>query len=383
MHRTLLRPVASILCALGLFVAAPDAAAQTRHPSARASESAPAAPPTTRTSRIGRLAAASRQGASDEVVLPVTEVRARRSAAAERREDRPRAVRLCLKAPVEIRRLRSRDAPRWVGSLTDCNGRPTLRAMAALALLAQPMRAFAMNLPAAMNELRRVAPAAGLHLADDVAPPRTRSRRAQAPAPHAAAVEVPRDPRTHDPIVEVARGARALHPRILQLVQAVVEHFPGRPIEIVSGYRPGEGASRHAHARALDLRVVGVRHEELRDFARTLPDAGVGFYPNSVFIHLDVRDSDEGRAFWTDYSGPGETPRYGHWPPTDQDVQSEVGWMVNSNGGRLTNELQREWGGGAAHPAPSATPDTASERDAAPEGESANGAAEPSSERDE
>lgn len=392
MHRSLLRPVASILCALGLAIAAPDALAQTRNSSPSA-PSGSAESPAPRPSRIGRLAAASRQGASDEVVLPVTEVRARRAAAAERREARPRAVRLCLKDPVEIRRLRSRDAPRWVGSLTDCNGRPTLRAMAALALLAQPMRAFAMNLPAAMNELRRVAPAAGLHLVDDVAPPRARTRRGAQP-PAQARVEVPRDPRTHDPIVEVSRGARALHPRLLQLVQAVVEHFPGRPIEIVSGYRPGEGASRHSHARALDLRVVGVRHEELRDFARTLPDAGVGFYPNSVFIHLDVRDSDEGRAFWTDYSGPGETPRYGHWPPTDQDVQSEVGWMVHSNGGRLTNELQREWNGDAQHPAAAhdhdhdatrdhdATHDHGATNDASNERESA-GDDEPASERDQ
>jgi hypothetical protein len=157
-------------------------------------------------------------------------------------------------------------------------------------------------------------------------------------------------------MIEVARGARALHPRMLQLLQAIVEHFPGRPIEVVSGYRPGEGASRHSHARALDLRLVGVRHEALRDFARTLPGAGVGFYPNSVFIHLDVRDTDEGSAFWTDYSGPGETPRYGHWPPTDQDVRHEVGWMVDNSTQQLVTAAQRE-----------ATPEASAVAPAAPE----------------
>jgi hypothetical protein len=206
--------------------------------------------------------------------------------------------------------------------------------MAALALLAQPQRDFAMNLPAAMNELRRVAHAAGFSLADDVVPVRSR-RRHGGPVGGAvtADVHVPRDPHTRDPIVEVARGARVLHPRLLQLLQRVAEHFPGHPIEIVSGYRPGTSASRHAHARALDFRLVGVRHEDLRDFARRLPGAGVGYYPNSVFIHLDVRDPEEGNAFWTDYAGPGETPRYGRWPPTDRDVQNEVGWMVRTTVG--------------------------------------------------
>lgn len=346
MSRSLVRSIASILCGWSLSLAAPDVVAQNRVDEGR-TQAPVAAPAPARPRPVSRLAAASRQGASDEVVLPVTEVRARRVASAERRETRTRAVRLCLKAPVEIRRLRSRDAPRWVGSLTDCSGRPTLRALAALSILAQPVRMFSMNLPAAMSELRRVAPSAGLRLIDDVAPARPRNRRGE-PQAHAN-VDVPRDPRTHDPIVEVTRGARALHPRLLELLQAVVEHFPGRPIEIVSGYRPGEGASRHSHARALDMRVVGVRHEDLRDFARTLPDAGVGFYPNSVFIHLDVRDPDEGRAFWTDYSGPGETPRYGHWPPTDQDVQNEIGWMVDSNDNRLTNARSREWNANGEH----------------------------------
>jgi len=326
MPRAHARLAALLLATLALF-AAPAAAQERAHPRTPARAASPRP-------RIGRLAAAARQGSGDEVMLPVTEIRAGRSAA--RRDERGRTVRLCLRAPVEVRRLRGRDAPRWVGSLTDCAGRPTLRAMAALALLAQPQRDFAMNLPAAMSELRRVAPAAGLSLADDVAPARPRRRRdgARGGAPGAGqgAVHVPRDPHTRDPIVEVARGARALHPRLLQLLEQVVEHFPGHPVEIVSGYRPGTSASRHAHARALDLRLVGVRHETLRDFARRLPGAGVGYYPNSVFIHLDVRDDDEGSAFWTDYSGPGETPRYGRWPPTDRDVQNEVGWMARNVG---------------------------------------------------
>lgn len=292
---------------------------------------------------IGRLAAAVAQGSSDEVVIPVTEVRVRRRSPAEARAEAAPPVRLCLRRPVEVRRLRGRDAPRWTGSLTDCAGRPTLRAMAALALLAQPRRMFAMNLQPAMNELRRMAPAAGYTLVDESPPQRSRAR-GRARGRGAVIPEVPRDPHTHDPVVEVTPGARAIHPRLVQLLAAVVEHFPGHAVEIVSGYRPGDGASRHAHARAIDFRLQGVRNETLRDFARTLPDAGVGYYPNSVFIHLDVRDHDDGRVFWTDYSGPGETPRYGSWPPTDRDVQSEVDYLVTRAEEQLNQHIERERG---------------------------------------
>jgi hypothetical protein len=45
----------------------------------------------------------------------------------------------------------------------------------------------------------------------------------------------------------------------------------------------------------------------LRDYCRTLKNVGVGYYPNSTFVHLDVRTTP---AFWIDYSKPGEPPRY-------------------------------------------------------------------------
>lgn len=294
----------------------------------------------------GRIATAAAQGAGDEVVLALTEIRVRRSAM--RRAPEPAAAEAppCLHAPVEIRRLRSHDAPRWTGALTDCAGRPTVRAMAALALLAQPQRAFETNLGPAVRELRRAAPAAGWTLTDDA--PRARARaRSRNTLP-----VVEHDPDTHDPVIEVAPGVRALHPRLLQVLQAIAERFPGRAVEIISGYRPNEGASRHAHARALDLRLHGVANEDLRDFARSIPHTGVGYYPNSVFVHVDVRDPQEGRAQWTDYSGPGETPRYGHWPPTDEDIQSEIGYLVTRNERELESARARETPPAPPPPAP-------------------------------
>jgi hypothetical protein len=54
---------------------------------------------------------------------------------------------------------------------------------------------------------------------------------------------------------------------------------------------------------AADVRVAGMGTIALRDLARSLGAAGVGYYPTSRFIHVDVRD---GHYEWTDTSGPGK-----------------------------------------------------------------------------
>lgn len=105
------------------------------------------------------------------------------------------------------------------------------------------------------------------------------------------------------------RRKKLLHPRLLFMIQRVADRFPGRTIEVISGYRPGEtgSESRHSQGRALDFRVSAVPNREVYDFIKSLPKVGAGYYPNSVFVHLDVRDR---RALWTDLSRPGEDPEY-------------------------------------------------------------------------
>ena len=100
--------------------------------------------------------------------------------------------------------------------------------------------------------------------------------------------------------------------RLVALLGIVSNHFGGKKIEIISGFRPFSPKqytphSNHNHGRAMDFRVQGVPNTVLRDYCRTLHDVGVGYYPNSVFVHLDVRSAP---AFWIDYSKPGEAPRY-------------------------------------------------------------------------
>jgi uncharacterized protein YcbK (DUF882 family) len=126
--------------------------------------------------------------------------------------------------------------------------------------------------------------------------------------------------------------AHPIDPRLVTLVGIVSNHFGSRKIEVISGFRPYRTTQYTAHSnhnigKAMDFRVVGVPNEVLRDFCRTLHNVGVGYYPNSTFVHLDVRALP---AFWIDYSKPGEAPHYNS-PNVDADEgTSDVGEEVHA-----------------------------------------------------
>lgn len=76
------------------------------------------------------------------------------------------------------------------------------------------------------------------------------------------------------------------------------------PFHIISGYRSPDtnatlrskgGAhtgvasqSLHMVGRAIDIRVPGVKLDQLRGAARSLKLGGVGYYPSSNFVHVDT-----------------------------------------------------------------------------------------------
>ena len=103
-----------------------------------------------------------------------------------------------------------------------------------------------------------------------------------------------------------------IDPRLVTLIAQVSDHFGGRPIEIISGFRPKTPTqytphSNHNVGKAMDMRIAGVPNEVLRDYCRTFKQTGVGYYPNSLFVHFDVRKTS---TFWIDLSKPGEAPKY-------------------------------------------------------------------------
>ena len=94
-------------------------------------------------------------------------------------------------------------------------------------------------------------------------------------------------------------------PSEFDLLHAVMTRL-GRPdglIDIVCGYRTPESNhylrtrsastgvaehSQHMLAKAIDIRVPGVQTSVLRDAALSIGAGGVGYYPISQFVHVDV-----------------------------------------------------------------------------------------------
>lgn len=94
-----------------------------------------------------------------------------------------------------------------------------------------------------------------------------------------------------------------MDPRTLSLVYRIETHFEVPEIRVVSGYRvPKPGShSNHGKGRAIDLVVPGVADEEVARYVRETGFVGVGVYPTSQFVHVDVRPHS---YFWVDFSGP-------------------------------------------------------------------------------
>lgn len=93
-----------------------------------------------------------------------------------------------------------------------------------------------------------------------------------------------------------------MDPRLLDLMTAVNARVgSGAPIEVICGYRSpqtnamlaaksGEVAkhSLHMDGKAVDIRVKGVELRHLQKAAAGLQQGGVGLYPVSNFVHVDV-----------------------------------------------------------------------------------------------
>jgi hypothetical protein len=118
---------------------------------------------------------------------------------------------------------------------------------------------------------------------------------------------------------------RLLDPRLVWLVQQLGQAFPGRAIVIYSGYRRDAHSGFHQKGRALDLQVYGVPNEQVFAFCKSLRDVGCGYYPESKFVHVDVRPYGTKRVLWVDVSKPGAPSRYvDGWPGV---LEPGVAWL--------------------------------------------------------
>ncbi len=93
--------------------------------------------------------------------------------------------------------------------------------------------------------------------------------------------------------------------QLLTWMSLIYDHFGGKPLQIVSGYRnQRKQSSNHAKGRAMDIRIEGVAPKQVRAFAETLDRGGmgIGIYPVGQFVHIDVRSPPSYR--WVDRSPP-------------------------------------------------------------------------------
>lgn len=128
---------------------------------------------------------------------------------------------------------------------------------------------------------------------------------------------------------ELAKGIRRVAPGLVTRLQSIADHFHGKgaplKLSVVSGVRPASVGSLHQTGRAMDFRLDGATNEEVVAFCKTLVDTGCGYYPNSSFVHVDVRDAGAGYVSWIDASGPGEAPRYvSVWPPAAEPSKADA-----------------------------------------------------------
>ena len=99
---------------------------------------------------------------------------------------------------------------------------------------------------------------------------------------------------------------RAVRPELYEQLSRISDHFGGKKVVLISGFRFAErNSSRHFHASAMDIRITDVSIREMYAYAESLDggNMGIGIYPTSNFIHVDYRAPGEPSYRWTDWSG--------------------------------------------------------------------------------
>jgi uncharacterized protein YcbK (DUF882 family) len=87
---------------------------------------------------------------------------------------------------------------------------------------------------------------------------------------------------------------RDMNPRLVSLLLRVSKYFDDAFLYVISAHRKADGAvtrptSQHTRGTAADIRIEGVSLNTLARAAYTLGAKGIGIYPMSGFVHLDVR----------------------------------------------------------------------------------------------
>lgn len=94
-----------------------------------------------------------------------------------------------------------------------------------------------------------------------------------------------------------------MDPKLLDLIHALTRRIGSRaPVHVISAYRSpesnallreadGSGVAQnsfHMQGKAIDIRIPGLPLRQLRKAALGMRAGGVGYYPDSNFVHVDT-----------------------------------------------------------------------------------------------
>ena len=95
--------------------------------------------------------------------------------------------------------------------------------------------------------------------------------------------------------------AHPMDPSLIEILDAVEDHFAGREIKVISAYRSPERnnamrkkgrrvarRSLHMDGMAADIEVTGTPKKLVRNFVYKLKQGGIGYYGRRTFIHIDT-----------------------------------------------------------------------------------------------
>ena len=115
-----------------------------------------------------------------------------------------------------------------------------------------------------------------------------------------------------------------LDPRLIELLYRISQRTHTK-IEIVSGFRAPMFSlatlSYHTRGMAADIRIPGMTPLMVRDLARSMGVKGIGYYPVSQFVHVDVRDD---KQEWTDYGENRMDAEGGEHDPSRGHAETET-----------------------------------------------------------
>ncbi len=117
-----------------------------------------------------------------------------------------------------------------------------------------------------------------------------------------------------------------IDPRLIGLLYRISQRTRQK-IMLVSGFRAPMFSlatlSYHTRGMAADIRIPGMTPLMVRDLAESMGVKGIGYYPVSGFVHVDVRDQF---TTWTDYGrdrqdteGAEHGPEHGEQVGTEPD----------------------------------------------------------------